>query len=84
MGRWEYMSTGGVCCVKKDVARVANVVVICKKNSHESKEKCKKCLEEASKKRRKKTATEPELREWIFLVFEMMKLTVLEARNHTS
>jgi hypothetical protein len=58
-----HVSTGGVYCLKQHVAHVGNAVVKCKKSSQEAKDRCKKSLEGASRKRREKTAREIELRE---------------------
>jgi hypothetical protein len=49
---------GGVYRLKKHVAHVGNDVAKCKESSQEAKDKCKKSLEETSKKRSEKTATE--------------------------
>lgn len=57
-----HVSTGGVYRLKQHVAHVGNVVAKCKKSSQEAKDRCKKALEGASKKRREKTARELELR----------------------
>lgn len=58
-----HVSTGGVYRLKQHVAHVGSAVVKCKKSSWEAKDRCKKSLEEASNKRREKTARELELRE---------------------
>ena len=55
--------SGGIYRHKKHVAHVGIAVVKCKKSSQEAKDMCRKSLEEASKKRRAKTARELELRE---------------------
>jgi hypothetical protein len=47
---------GGVFRLKKHVAHVGNDVAKCKESSQEAKDKCKKSLEETSKKRMEKTA----------------------------
>ena len=54
---------GGVYRHKQHVAHVGNFVAKCKKSSQEAKDRCKKSLEDASNKRREKTAREQELRQ---------------------
>ncbi|XBI27532.1 hypothetical protein VPH35_052003 [Triticum aestivum] len=56
---------GGVYRHKQHVAHVGNFVAKCKKSSQEAKDRCKKSLEEASKKRMEKTSHELELREGV-------------------
>ena len=56
---------GGVYRHKQHVAHVGNFVAKCKKSSQEAKDRCKKSLEEASKKRREKTSRDLELREGV-------------------
>ena len=56
---------GGVYRHKQHVAHVGNFVAKCKKSSQEAKDRCRKSLEEASKKRREKTSRELELREGV-------------------
>ena len=58
-----HVSTGGVYRHKQHVAHIGNAVVKCKKSSQEAKDRCKKSLEEVSKKRRENTSRELELRE---------------------
>ena len=58
-----HVSTGGIYHLKQHVAHVSNAVTKCKKSSQEAKDRCRRSLEGASKKRREKTAREIELRE---------------------
>src|SRR4051812_31040590 len=56
-----HVSTGGIYRLKQHVDHVSNAVAKCKKSSQEAKDRCKKSLEDASKKRRENTIRELEL-----------------------
>lgn len=56
-------SSGGIYRLKQHIAHVGTFVVNCPKSTEEAKEKCKKSLDGAARKKREKTARELNLRE---------------------
>jgi hypothetical protein len=58
-----HCSSGGIYHLKQHVGHVGSSVAMCKKTTPEAKEKCKKSLEEATRKRNEKTACGLNLRE---------------------
>jgi hypothetical protein len=58
-----HCSSGGIYCFKQHVEHVGSFVTKCKKTTPETKEKCKKSFEEATRKRKEKTARDLNLRE---------------------
>ncbi|CAA0827671.1 hAT transposon superfamily protein [Striga hermonthica] len=58
-----HTSSGGICRLKQHVAHVGTSVVKCTKQTEDAKTACKKSLEEATRKRKEKTARDLNLRE---------------------
>jgi hypothetical protein len=58
-----HLSSGGIYRLKQHVGHVGSVVAKRKKTTSEAKEKCKKSLEEAIRKRKEKIACDLNLRE---------------------
>jgi hypothetical protein len=58
-----HVSSGGIYRLKQHVGHVGSVVAKCKQTTPEAKDKCKKSLEEATRKRKEKTIHELNLRE---------------------
>jgi hypothetical protein len=59
----DHCNLGGIYCLKQHVGHVGSVVAKCKKTTPEAKDKGKKSLEKATRKRKEKTAHDLNLRE---------------------
>jgi hypothetical protein len=81
-----HCSSGGIYCLKQHVGHVGSVVAKCKKTTLEGKDKCKKSLEEATRKRKEKTARDLNLREEVNVskVGDEDDVTCVESRVESS